>query len=151
MPSARKSKPSCVRPAWRSTSEIKRRPSSVTGAPAKSTIRLPLREEGNYPTRLMCHCLEVSHSGLLHLGATGVCRKPAKRRRETRHFCDVFLQRLQTKPPVIDGSTKPWNAGGVATSPEGRCAGSCSLEGVSAPPQGPQLPCLLPTWQGAPT
>jgi len=45
-------------------------------------------------------------------------------------------------------------SGGVATSPEGRCAGSCSLEGLVAChtlPQGPQLPCLLPTWQGAPT
>ena len=58
----------------------------------------------------MCRCLDVSHSGLLHLGVAGVCRKPAKRRRETRHFCDVFLQRLQTNPPVIDGPTKSWNA-----------------------------------------
>ena len=82
----------------------------------------------------------VSHSGLLHLGVAGVCRKPAKRRRGTRYFCDVFLQRLRTNPPARGGSTKSWNAGGVATSPEGRCAGSCSLEGlegVSAPPQGP--------------
>ena len=66
----------------------------------------------------MCRCLDVSHSGLLHLGVAGVCRKPAKRRRETRHFCDVFLQRLQTNPPVIDGPTKSWNVGGVTTSPE---------------------------------
>ena len=41
------------------------------GSLGKNTIRLPFREEGNYPTRLMCHCLDVSHSGLLHLGAAG--------------------------------------------------------------------------------
>ena len=101
------------------------------GSPGKNTIRLPLREEGNYLTRLMCHCLEVSHSGLLHLGATGVCRKPAKRRRGTRYFCDVSSSHeLRTNPPARGGSAKSWNAGGVATSPEGRCAGSCSLEGL---------------------
>ena len=53
MPSTRKSKPSCVRPAWRSTSDIKRRPSSLTGAPAKSTIRLPLRQ-GRQPPWNLC-------------------------------------------------------------------------------------------------
>ena len=41
------------------------------------------------------------------------------------NFCDVSSSHeLRTNPPVIDGSAKSWNAGGVATSPEGRCAGS---------------------------
>lgn len=72
-------------------------------------------------------------------GATRACQKPAKRRRGTRHFCDVFLQRLQTNPPVIDGSTKSWNVGGVTTSPETvrRLMQPGGPSGVSAPPQGP--------------
>ena len=72
-------------------------------------------------------------------GATRACQKPAKRRRGTRHFCDVFLQRLQTNPPVIDGSTKSWNVGGVTTSPETvrRLMQPGGPSGASAPPQGP--------------
>ena len=135
------------------------------------------RGEGNYPTRLMCRCLEVSHSGYYAWRNSGMS-ETQKRREELaifvtysshktkschwaaspesppmdktpsqsqvrlyfhlatgKGFClksAIFLQRLQTNPPVIDGSTKPWNAGGVATSPEGRCAGSCSLEGLVA-------------------
>ena len=121
------------------------------------------RGEGNYPTRLMCRCLEVSHSGYYAWRNSGMTETP-KRREELaifvtysshktkschwaaspesppmdktpsqsqvrlyfhlatgKGFClksAIFLQRLQTNPPVIDGSTKPWNAGGVATSPE---------------------------------
>ena len=78
----------------------------------------------------MCHCPGGVTFRLLRLAQQGHVRHPTKRRRGTRHFCDVFLQRLQTNPPAIDGSTKSWNAGGVTTSPEGRCAGSCSLEGL---------------------
>ena len=72
----------------------------------------------------------MSHSGLLRLAQQGYVGNPQSAVKNSP-FCDVFLQRLQTNPPVIDGSTKPWNAGGVATSPEGRCAGSCSLEGLA--------------------
>ena len=44
---------------------------------------------------------------------------------ELANFCDVSSSHeLRTNPPAIDGSAKSWNAGGVATSPEGRCAGS---------------------------
>ena len=141
-----------------STSEIKRRPSSAAGVPAKNTIRLhPSAKEGNHPgTCVMCHC----PGGVAFRAATpwrnrGMSDIPQSAVKELANFCDVSSSHeLRTNPPVIDGSTKPWNAGGVATSPEGRCAGSCSLEGlegVSAPPQGPQLPCLPPTWQGVST
>ena len=62
--------------------------SAVAGIPAKSTIRVhPSVEEGNHPgTCVMCRCPVVSHSGLLHPGATGACRKPAKRCRGTRQL-----------------------------------------------------------------
>ena len=142
------------------------------------------RGEGNYPTRLMCRCLEVSHSGYYAWRNSGMS-ETQKRREELaifvtysshktkschwaaspesppmdktpsqsqvrlyfhlatgKGFClksAIFLQRLQTNPPVIDGSTKPWNAGGVATSPERvrRLMQPGGPGGVSAPPQGP--------------
>ena len=90
------------------------------GSPGKSTIRVhPPPRKATTPEPVRCATVRVvSHSGLLRLAQQGHVRHPTKRRRGTRHFCDVFLQRLQTNPPVIDGSTKSWNAGGVTTSPE---------------------------------
>ena len=89
------------------------------GSPDKNTIRAhpPRRRQlpnpFDVPLSGWCRI-----QGCYTLAQQGHVRHPTKRRRGTRHFCDVFLQRLQTNPPVIDGSTKPWNAGGVTTSPE---------------------------------
>ena|GEM_PF-6284934 len=105
------------------------------GSPGEEHDMLTPLRQGRQPPWNLC---DVPLSGWCRiqgcytLARQGVCWKPAKRRRGTRYFCDVFLQRLRTNPPVIDGSAKSWNAGGVATSPEGRCAGSCSLEGLVA-------------------
>ena len=102
------------------------------------------REEGNHPgTCVMCHC----PGGVAFRAATpwrnrGMSDIPQSVVEELANFCDVSSSReLRTNPPVIDGSTKPWNAGGVATSPEGRCAGSCSLEGL----EGVSHPAPRPT------
>ena len=81
----------------------------------------------------MCHC----PGGVAFRAATpwrnrGMSDIPQSVVEELANFCDVSSSReLRTNPPVIDGSTKSWNAGGVATSLEGRCAGSCSLEGLA--------------------
>ena len=97
------------------------------GSPGEEHDMLTPLRQGRQPPWNLC---DVPLSGWCRiqgcytLARQGVCWKPAKRRRGTRYFCDVFLQRLRTNPPVIDGSAKSWNAGGVATSPEGRCAGS---------------------------
>ena len=91
----------------------------------------------------MCHC----PGGVAFRAATpwrnrGMSDIPQSVVEELANFCDVSSSReLRTNPPVIDGSTKPWNAGGVATSPEGRCAGSCSLEGL----EGVSHPAPRPT------
>ena len=79
----------------------------------------------------MCHCPGGVAFRLLRLAQQGHVKHPTKRRRGTRHFCDVFLQRIQTNPPVIYGSTKSWNAM-VLQPVQRRCAGSCSLEGLVA-------------------
>ena len=107
----------------------------------KNTIRIhPSAKEDNHPgTCVMCHC----PGGVAFRAATpwrnrGMSDIPQSAVEELANFCDVSSSReLRTNPPVIDGSTKPWNAGGVATSPEGRCAGSCSLEGL----EGGVTPC----------
>ena len=81
----------------------------------------------------MCHC----PGGVAFRAATpwrnrGMSDIPQSAVEDLANFCDVSSSReLRTNPPVIDGSTKSWNAGGVATSPEGRCAGSCSLEDLA--------------------
>ena len=137
MPSTRKSKPSCVGPDWRSISEIKLRPSFAAGVPAKNTICLhPSAKEGNHlGTCVMCHC----PGGVAFRAATpwrnrGMSDIPQSTVEELANFCDVSSSReLRTNPPVVDVSAKSWSAGGVATSPEGRCAGSCSLEGGATP------------------
>lgn len=91
----------------------------------------------------MCHC----PGGVAFRAATpwrnrGMSDIPQSAVEELANFCDVSSSReLRTNPPVIDGSTKSWNAGGVATSPEGRCAGSCSLEGL----EGVSHPAPRPT------
>ena len=131
--------------------------SAVAGIPAKSTIRVhPSVEEGNHPgTCVMCRCLVVSHSGLLHPGGTGACRKPASAVEELANFCDVSSSHeLRTNPAAVDGVAKSWNAGGVAISPRGRCAGSCSLEGLEgvshpAPRPTTTVPAADP-WRGVP-
>ena len=158
MPSARKSKPSCVRPGRGIDFRNKAAAFLRGGSPGEEhDTRTPLRQ-GRRPPRNLCDMLL---SGWCRIQAATPWRNrgmpdiPRSAVGKLANFCDVSSSHeLRTNPPVIDGSAKSWNAGGVATSPEGRCAGSCSLEGlegVSAPPQGPQLPCLLPTWQGAPT
>ena len=70
--------------------------------------------------------------GCYTLAQRGYVGNPQSVVEELANCCDVSSSReLRTHPPVIDGVAKSWNAGGIATSPEGRCAGSCSLEGVS--------------------
>ena len=83
----------------------------------------------------MCHC----PGGVTFRAATpwrnrGMSDIPQSTVEELANFCDVSSSHeLRTNPPVIDGSTKPWNAGGVATSPERDGAPTpCSLEGLVA-------------------
>ena len=157
MPSTRKSKPSFVRPG-RGIEFLKK----SGGLPPRRESRRRTRyaytpPRRRQPPRNLC---DVPLSGWCRiqgcytLAQHGMSDIPQSAVEELANFCDVSSSReLRTNPPVIDGSTKPWNAGGVATSPEGRCAGSCSLEGlagVSHPVPRPALPCLLPTWQGVP-
>ena len=73
-----------------STSEIKRRPSSAAGVPVKTRYAYIHREEGNYPTRLMCHCLEVSHSGYYAWRNRGMS-ETQKRREELAIFVTYFF------------------------------------------------------------
>ena len=83
--------------------------------------------------------------GCYTLAEQGRVGNPQSAVEELANFCDVSSSReLRTNPPVIDGSTKPWNAGGVATSPEGRCAGSCSLEGLVACQPRPKARTTVP-------
>ena len=57
MPSTRKSKPSCVRPGRGIDFRNKAAAFLRGGTPGEEhDTRTPLREEGNYPTRLMRHC-----------------------------------------------------------------------------------------------
>jgi len=49
------------------------------------------REEGNHPTRVMCHCLGGVAFRAATPGATGVCRKPTKRREELAIFVTYFF------------------------------------------------------------
>ena len=141
MPSTRKSKPSCVRPGRGIDFLKKRRPSSRRNLD-KNTIRVhpPRRRQLPDP-------FDVPLSGWCRIqaitpGATGVCQKPGNTVEELANFCDVSSSReLRTNPPVVDVSAKSWSAGGVATSPEGRCAGSCSLEGL----EGVSHPAPRPT------
>ena len=48
------------------------------------------REEGNYPTRLMCHCLEVSHSGYYAWRNRGMS-ETQKHREELAIFVTYFF------------------------------------------------------------
>jgi len=59
-----------------STSEIKRRPSSAAGVPVKTRYAYIHREEGNYPTRLMCHCPGGVAFRLLRLAQQGHVGNP---------------------------------------------------------------------------
>ena len=94
----------------------------------------------------MCHC----PGGVAFRAATpwrnrGMSDIPQSAVEELANFCDVSSSReLRTNPPVIDGFAKSWNAGGVATSPEGRCAGSCSLEGLVACQPRPKARTTVP-------
>ena len=141
-----------------STSEIKRRPSSAAGVPAKNTIRLhPSAKEGNHPgTCVMCHC----PGGVAFRAATpwrnrGMSDIPQSAVKELANFCDVSSSHeLRTNPPAVDGSTKVVERGWCCNQSRGtvrRLMQPGGPGGVSAPPQGPQLPCLPPTWQAAPT
>ena len=94
----------------------------------------------------MCHCLEVSHSGYYAWRNRGMS-ETQKHREELAIFVTYFFNDSK-QTYGYRRVHKVLERNGVTTSPEGRCAGSCSLEGlegVSAPPQGPQLPCLPPT------
>ena len=116
----------------------------MAGILAKSTIRVhPSVEEGNHPgTCVMCRCPVVSHSGCYTLAEQGRVGNPQSAVEELANFCDVSSSHeLRTNPPAVDGVAKSWNAGGVATSPRGRCAGSCSLEGL----EGVSHPAPRPT------
>ena len=133
-----------------STSKIKRRPSSTAGDSGEEhDTRTPLRQ-GRQPPRNPSGCATVrvvSHSGLLHPGATGgVSDIPQSAVKELANCRDVSSSHeFRTNPPVIDGSTKPWNAGGIATSPEGRYADSCNPAGLT----GVSHPAPRPTTTGA--
>ena len=142
-----------------STSEIKRRPSSAAGVPAKNTIRLhPSAKEGNHPgTCVMCHC----PGGVAFRAATpwrnrGMSDIPQNAVKELANFCDVSSSHeLRTNPPVID--TGPQSLGTrLVLQPVPRDGAPAhaawrAWRGCHTLPQGPQLPCLLPTWQGVPT
>ena len=56
--------------------EKKRRPSSAAGVPVKARYAYIHREEGNYPTRLMCHCLGGVAFRLLRLAQQGYVGNP---------------------------------------------------------------------------
>ena len=61
------------------------------GSPGKNTIRVhPSAKEGNHPTRLMCHCLEVSHSGYYAWRNKGMS-ETQKRREELAIFVTYFF------------------------------------------------------------
>ena len=142
-----------------STSEIKRRPSSAAGVPAKNTIRLhPSAKEGNHPgTCVMCHC----PGGVTFRAATpwrnrGMSDIPQNAVKELANFCDVSSSHeLRTNPPVID--TGPQSLGTrLVLQPIPRDdapahAAWRAWRGCHTLPQGPQPPCLPPTWQAAPT
>ena len=83
------------------------------GVPVKTRYAYIHREEGNHPgTCVMCHC----PGGVAFRAATpwrnrGMSDIPQSAVEELANFCDVSSSReLRTNPPVIDGSTKPWNA-----------------------------------------
>ncbi len=60
------------------------------GVPVKARYAYIHREEGNYPTRLMCHCLEVSHSGYYAWRNRGMS-ETQKRREELAIFVTYFF------------------------------------------------------------
>ena len=61
------------------------------GIPGKNTIRVqPSAKEGNHPPRLMCHCLEVSHSGYYAWRNRGMS-ETQKRREELAIFVTYFF------------------------------------------------------------
>ena len=134
MSSTRKSKPSCVRPGRGVDFRDKAAAFSAAGVPVKHDTRTLLRR-GGQPLRNLC---DVPLSGWCRfqgcwtLAQQGYVGNSQSAVGEFANCCDVSSSReLRTNPPVIDGVAKSWNAGGIATSPEGWCAGSCSLEGVS--------------------
>ena len=101
----------------------------AAGVPVKSTICVhSSAEEGNRSgICVMCRCLGgVAFGAATRLAQQGYVGNPQSAVEELANFCDVSSSReLRTNPPVIDGVAKSWNVGGVATSPEGWCAGSC--------------------------
>ena len=60
------------------------------GVPVKARYAYIHREEGNYPTRLMCHCLEVSHSGYYAWRNRGMS-ETQKHREELAIFVTYFF------------------------------------------------------------
>ena len=63
------------------------------GSPGKSTIRVhPSAKEGDHPGAcVMCHCPEVSHSGLLRLAQQGHVRNPQSAVEELAIFVTYFF------------------------------------------------------------
>lgn len=99
----------------------------------------------------MCHCLEVSHSGYYAWRNRGMS-ETHKRREELAIFVTYFFNDSK-QTYGYRRVHKVLERNGIATSPETvrRLMQPGGPGGVPAPPQGPQLPCLLPTWQVAPT
>jgi len=117
------------------------------GIPVKTRYAY-IHRQGRQPPRNLCDVPLPGWcriQGCYTLAQHGMSDIPQSAVEELANFCDVSSSReLRTNPPVIDGSTKPWNAGGVATSPEGRCAGSCSLEGLVACQPRPKARTTVP-------
>ena len=135
MLSARKSRPSCVGPGRGIDFRDKAAAFLRCGCSGKEHDTRTHLREGRRPSRSLC---DVPLSGWCRiqgcytLAQRGYVGNPQSVVEELANFCDESSSReLRTHPSGIDGVAKSWNAGGVATSPEGWCAGSCSLEGVS--------------------
>ena len=86
------------------------------GVPVKARYAYIHREEGNYPTRLMCHCLEVSHSGYYAWRNRGMS-ETQKRREELAIFVTYFFNDSK-QTYGYRRVHKVLERNGVATSPE---------------------------------
>ena len=107
------------------------------GVPVKARYAYIHREEGNYPTRLMCHCLEVSHSGYYAWRNRGMS-ETQKRREELAIFVTYFFndsKQTYGYRRVHKILERGWCYNQSRDGAPAHAAGGPG--GVSAPPQGP--------------
>ena len=126
------------------------------GGPGEEHDTRTLLRRGRQPSRNLCG-VPLSGwcriQGCYTLAEQGRVGNPQSAVEELANFCDVSSSHeLRTNPLAVDGFAKSWNAMVLQPVPgDGAPAHAAwrAWRGCHTLPQGPQPPCLRPTWQGA--